>query len=112
MPGMTHSNEFIARDEGMHVRFAAQVYRELLTRDGEAPPVEQMVREAVALEIAFFSGERVCDVSMFLAFPLTPYGNRGSAGTPVGDECGDDEGLCGACSRRGFGTTHACTDIL
>lgn len=56
MPGMTHSNELIARDEGMHVRFAAQLYRELLMSGVDVPPIGQMVTQAVELEFAFFKG--------------------------------------------------------
>ena len=56
MPGLTYSNELIARDEGMHVRFAAQLYRELLRSGENVPPIEAMVREAVELELAFFNG--------------------------------------------------------
>ena len=54
LPGLTESNEYIARDEGMHMLFACLLYRYL--RD--QLPVEQVleiVKEAVEIEKEFVS---------------------------------------------------------
>lgn len=59
MPGLTHSNELIARDEGMHTSFACLLYHHLPSR----VPIEtirSMVTEAVDLEHTFFSGTQNC----------------------------------------------------
>ena len=54
LPGLCFSNELIARDENMHMRFACLLYCELqdkLSRD----EICAMLDEAVGLEKAFFS---------------------------------------------------------
>ena len=55
LPGLCFSNELIARDENMHMRFACLLYAEL--RD-KLPwmDIYTMVDEAVLLEKSFFSG--------------------------------------------------------
>ena len=56
MPGLVQSNIMIARDEGMHMSFACLLFRQLrlsVPRD----TVDQMIKEAVRLEQAFFFGE-------------------------------------------------------
>ena len=55
MPGLTFSNELIARDEGLHTDFACLLYSMLRSKLAEAEVV-QIVREAVTLENEF-----VCD---------------------------------------------------
>ena len=55
MPGLTFSNELIARDEGLHTDFACLLYSMLRSKLAEAEVV-QIVREAVTLEHEF-----VCD---------------------------------------------------
>ena len=57
MPGLVQANTMIARDEGMHMKFACLLYREL-GMPVEADVVHAMVAEAVDLEHAFFNGER------------------------------------------------------
>ncbi|GJF00759.1 ribonucleotide-diphosphate reductase (RNR), small subunit [Phanerochaete sordida] len=52
MPGLALSNEFIARDEGLHTDFACLVFSLLLDRPGAAT-VSQIIREAVGAEHAF-----------------------------------------------------------
>ncbi|KAF5098095.1 hypothetical protein D0Z03_001277 [Geotrichum reessii] len=54
MPGLTFSNELIARDEGMHTDFACLLYSHLEQR----PPgrlVARIVREAVEIEKEYFT---------------------------------------------------------
>jgi len=52
MPGLTFSNELIARDEGMHTDFACLIYRKLNNRLS-ADRVRQIVMEAVTIEKEF-----------------------------------------------------------
>ena len=56
LPGLCFSNELIARDENMHMRFACLLYSELQVKLPRAE-IYAMVIEAVSLEKAFFSGE-------------------------------------------------------
>lgn len=55
LPGLCMSNELIARDEGLHTRFACMLTRHLW----RMPPFEvvrMMLTEAVDLETRFFEG--------------------------------------------------------
>lgn len=56
LPGLCFSNELIARDENMHMRFACLLYAELREKLSRAD-IYTMLGEAVELEKAFFSGE-------------------------------------------------------
>jgi len=55
MPGLTFSNELIARDEGLHCDFACLLYS-MLERPLSQEAVHELVREAVDIERAF-----ICD---------------------------------------------------
>lgn len=55
LPGLTLSNEYITRDEGMHVKFACLLYTNYLNDKVETEKVYEMVREAVGIEQAFFN---------------------------------------------------------
>lgn len=55
LPGLCFSNELIARDEDMHMRFACMLYSQL-DQSMSAHDIVEMVEEAVILEQAFFSG--------------------------------------------------------
>lgn len=55
MPGLTFSNKLIARDEGLHMEFACELYRELVWKLTQEQ-VESILKEAVAIEKEF-----VCD---------------------------------------------------
>ena len=57
LPGLCFSNELIARDEYMHMRFACLLYAELQVKLSQ-DEIYAMVDEAVVLEKAFFSGKR------------------------------------------------------
>jgi ribonucleotide reductase beta subunit family protein with ferritin-like domain len=52
LPGLTKSNEFIARDEGQHTDFACLLYRKLRRRMPEAEVIE-MFSEAISIEKEF-----------------------------------------------------------
>ena len=49
MPGLTVSNEFISRDEGLHTDFACELYKELKHKL-PAAAAHQILREAVEIE--------------------------------------------------------------
>ena len=55
MPGLTFSNELIARDEGLHCDFACELYS-MLERPLPEATIHALVHEAVEIERAF-----VCD---------------------------------------------------
>lgn len=60
LPGLTKSNEFIARDEGMHTEFGCMLYDQLQhTRLPEAD-AHAMFREAVAIEKEFITESIPC----------------------------------------------------
>ncbi len=52
LPGLCFANSYIARDEGMHVRFACSLYGELRTKLPEER-VHAIVSEAVEIELRF-----------------------------------------------------------
>lgn len=54
MPGLTFSNELISRDEGLHCDFACALYSMLENRLSQER-IEEIVREAVAIEHEFVS---------------------------------------------------------
>ena len=69
MPGLTFSNELIARDEGLHTEFACALYS-LLQKKCSADVVHRIVREAVGVERIFICDSIPCallgmsDISM------------------------------------------------
>ncbi len=61
MPGLTLSNEFIARDEGLHTDFACAMYEEIQNRLTQAE-VEQIIGEAVEIEKEFITDALPCSL--------------------------------------------------
>ena len=59
MPGLTLSNEFIARDEGMHVEWACTLYKMLSNKLDESV-VYEIVTEAVIIETKFITESLPC----------------------------------------------------
>lgn len=59
MPGLTLSNEFIARDEGMHTDFACLLYSMMNNKLGQEE-LEGMIREAVEIESEFITESLPC----------------------------------------------------
>lgn len=55
LPGLTLSNEYISRDEGLHVKFACLLYTNYLRDRVEVGQVYEIVREAVKIEQEFFN---------------------------------------------------------
>lgn len=52
MPGLSHANQLIARDEGMHQEFAVLLYG-MLTDKLDDRVVQDLVRSAVDVEVEF-----------------------------------------------------------
>ena len=59
MPGLTTSNEFIARDEGLHTDFACALYEEIERKLSKAK-VHKIIREAVKIEKQFITESLPC----------------------------------------------------
>ena len=54
MPGLTHSNELISRDEGLHCDFACHLHG-ILNHPTETSTVQRIISEAVAIEKEFIT---------------------------------------------------------
>lgn len=54
LPGLGLANQFISRDEGLHCRFAALLYRDHIVNKPEATTITAMVRDAVEIEKDFW----------------------------------------------------------
>jgi ribonucleoside-diphosphate reductase beta chain len=59
MPGLTTSNEFIARDEGLHTDFACGLYEEIVNKVPKTK-VHKIIREAVKIEKQFITESLPC----------------------------------------------------
>lgn len=59
MPGLTLSNEFIARDEGMHVEYACLLYS-MLKNKLDVEIIHDIMKEAVEIEIKFITESLPC----------------------------------------------------
>jgi ribonucleoside-diphosphate reductase beta chain len=59
MPGLTISNEFIARDEGLHTDFACALYEEIEKKLPKTK-VHKIIREAVKIEKQFITESLPC----------------------------------------------------
>jgi len=61
MPGLTSSNEFIARDEGMHCEFACLLYS-MLSKKLDLETVHSIFKEAVDIEKEFIIDSLPCNL--------------------------------------------------
>jgi ribonucleoside-diphosphate reductase beta chain len=61
MPGLTLSNEFIARDEGLHTDFACLLYSKLVNRLSKQKAYK-IIREAVKIEKQFITKALPCEL--------------------------------------------------
>jgi ribonucleotide reductase beta subunit family protein with ferritin-like domain len=59
MPGLTTSNEFIARDEGLHTDFAVLLYSKIVNRMKQSK-VHKLITEAVNIEKEFICESLPC----------------------------------------------------
>jgi ribonucleotide reductase beta subunit family protein with ferritin-like domain len=60
LPGLTKSNEFIARDEGMHCEFACMLYNKLENTRLRQEDAHAMLRDAVEIECRFITEAIPC----------------------------------------------------
>lgn len=72
MPGLCTSNEFIARDEGLHTDFACALYEEIERKLPRAK-VHKIIREAVKIEKEFITKSLPCDLIGMNAKLMTQY---------------------------------------
>ncbi len=72
MPGLTMSNEFIARDEGMHTDFACLLYS-MIQNKLDQEEVHNMIREAVDIEIEFITESLPCKLIGMNSELMTEY---------------------------------------
>jgi ribonucleoside-diphosphate reductase beta chain len=61
MPGLTLSNEFIARDEGIHCEFACLLYSKLVNKLTKQQ-AHKIIREAVKIEKQFITKSLPCEL--------------------------------------------------
>jgi ribonucleoside-diphosphate reductase beta chain len=61
MPGLTTSNEFIARDEGMHTEFACLLYSKIKHKLAKSK-VNKIIKEAVKIEKNFITKALPCEL--------------------------------------------------
>jgi ribonucleoside-diphosphate reductase beta chain len=61
MPGLTLSNEFIARDEGLHTDFACLLYSKIVNRLSK-DKAHKVIREAVKIEKHFITKALPCEL--------------------------------------------------
>jgi ribonucleoside-diphosphate reductase beta chain len=61
MPGLTVSNEFIARDEGLHTDFACLLYSKLVNKLSKKE-VHKIIRDAVKIEKQFITKSLPCEL--------------------------------------------------
>jgi ribonucleotide reductase beta subunit family protein with ferritin-like domain len=61
MPGLTLSNEFIARDEGIHTDFACLLYSKVVNRL-DKKKVHKIIRDAVKIEKQFITKSLPCEL--------------------------------------------------
>ena len=72
MPGLTTSNEFIARDEGMHTDFACLLYSKIVNKLKKAQ-VHKIVKEAVKIEKNFITKALPCELIGMNATLMSQY---------------------------------------
>lgn len=72
MPGLTLSNEWISRDEGLHYSFGCELYRSLV-RKLTTDEVQDIIREAVDCELDFICEAIPCSMIGMNAANMTEY---------------------------------------
>jgi ribonucleoside-diphosphate reductase beta chain len=72
MPGLTLSNEFIARDEGLHTDFACLLYSKLVNRLTKQQ-AHKIIRDAVKIEKQFITKSLPCELIGMNAKLMTQY---------------------------------------
>ena len=72
MPGLTLSNEFIARDEGMHTDFACLLYSKIKHRLSKAK-ASKIIKDAVKIEKNFITKALPCELIGMNAVLMSQY---------------------------------------
>jgi ribonucleoside-diphosphate reductase beta chain len=72
MPGLTVSNEFIARDEGLHTEFACLLYSKLVNKLSKKE-AHKIIRDAVKIEKQFITKSLPCDLIGMNAKMMSQY---------------------------------------
>lgn len=72
MPGLCASNEFIARDEGLHTEFAGLLYSKCVGRLSQEK-AHQLIREAVEIEKEFITEALPCSLIGMNAARMAEY---------------------------------------
>ena len=72
MPGLTVSNEFIARDEGLHTDFACLLYSKLQNKLSKKD-AHKIIRDAVKIEKQFITKSLPCELIGMNAKLMTQY---------------------------------------
>jgi ribonucleotide reductase beta subunit family protein with ferritin-like domain len=72
LPGLTTSNEFIQKDESLHVQFAIALYEEIEKKLPKAK-VHKIIREAVEIEKEFITESIPCSMIGMNAELMTQY---------------------------------------
>lgn len=62
MPGLCKSNDFIARDEGMHTDFACLLYTKYVNNKLSDKRMHEIITEAVEIEIEFITESLPCNL--------------------------------------------------
>lgn len=73
MPGLTQSNEFIARDEGMHCSFAVLLYSHLKYTKLSEEKIHAIFAEAVEIETEFICESLPCKLIGMNSDAMTQY---------------------------------------
>ena len=72
MPGLTFSNELIARDEALHTEFAVTLFSKLDSKP-DSKKVEEIIREAVEIETEFICEALPCRLIGMNSKSMTQY---------------------------------------
>lgn len=62
MPGLCKSNDFIARDEGMHTDFACLLYNKYIENKLSNDRIHEIIKEAVEIETEFITESLPCNL--------------------------------------------------
>lgn len=62
MPGLCKSNDFIARDEGMHTDFACLLYTKYVSNKLSDERIHEIITDAVDIEIEFITESLPCNL--------------------------------------------------
>lgn len=62
IPGLAKSNDFIARDEGLHTEFACLLYTKYIKEKSDEKVIHQIISEAVEYEVEFITESIPCNL--------------------------------------------------